>query len=204
MRELLPVIFTLSEGIQDYVGDDVRVLVSEGCHLCKPKVSGLGQENDRMSEVKGVCEMSDVIIACMGLDSSLEGEEGDEGNEFASGDKPNLNLPGLQQEVLEAIYASGKPVVLVLLSGSALAVSWADEHIPAIIQGWYPGAQGGRALASVLFGDYSPEGKLPVTFYRTTEELPDFTDYSMKGRTYRYMTQKALYPFGYGLSYTDF
>ena len=187
-----------------YVGDDVRVLVSEGCHLCKPKVSGLGQENDRMSEVKGVCEMSDVIIACMGLDSSLEGEEGDEGNEFASGDKPNLNLPGLQQEVLEAIYASGKPVVLVLLSGSALAVSWADEHIPAIIQGWYPGAQGGRALASVLFGDYSPEGKLPVTFYRTTEELPDFTDYSMKGRTYRYMTQKALYPFGYGLSYTDF
>lgn len=195
---------TLSEGIQDYVGDDVRVLVSEGCHLCKPKVSGLGQENDRMSEVKGVCEMSDVIIACMGLDSSLEGEEGDEGNEFASGDKPNLNLPGLQQEVLEAIYASGKPVVLVLLSGSALAVSWADEHIPAIIQGWYPGAQGGRALASVLFGDYSPEGKLPVTFYRTTEELPDFTDYSMKGRTYRYMTQKALYPFGYGLSYTDF
>src|SRR5699024_3395880 len=84
------------------------------------------------------------------------------------------------------------------------AVSWADEHMPAIIQGWYPGAQGGRALASVLFGDYSPEGKLPVTFYRTTEELPDFTDYSMKGRTYRYMTQKALYPFGYGLSYTDF
>lgn len=195
---------TLSEGIQDYVGDDVRVLVSEGCHLCKPRVSGLGQENDRMSEVKGVCEMSDVIIACMGLDSSLEGEEGDEGNEFASGDKPNLNLPGLQQEVLEAIYESGKPVVLVLLSGSALAVTWADEHIPAIIEGWYPGAQGGRALASVLFGDYSPEGKLPVTFYRTTEELPAFTDYAMKGRTYRYMTQKALYPFGYGLSYTDF
>lgn len=195
---------TLSEGIQDYVGDDVRVMVSEGCHLCKPKVSGLGQENDRMSEVRGVCEMSDVIIACMGLDSSLEGEEGDEGNEFASGDKPNLNLPGLQEEVLETIYASGKPVVLVLLSGSALAVTWADEHIPAIIEGWYPGAQGGRALASVLFGDYSPEGKLPVTFYRTTEELPAFTDYAMKGRTYRYMTQKALYPFGYGLSYTDF
>lgn len=195
---------TLSEGIQDYVGDDVRVLVSEGCHLCKPKVSGLGQENDRMSEVKGVCEMSDVIIACLGLDSSLEGEEGDEGNEFASGDKPNLNLPGLQQEVLETAYASGKPVILVILSGSALAVTWADEHIPAIIEGWYPGAQGGRALASVLFGDYSPEGKLPVTFYRTTEELPAFTDYAMKGRTYRYMTQKALYPFGYGLSYTDF
>jgi beta-glucosidase len=196
--------YTISEGIQDYVGEDVRVMVSEGCHLCKSRVSGLGQENDRLSEVRGVCEASDVIIACMGLDSSLEGEEGDEGNEYASGDKPNLSLPGLQKQVLEEIYKSGKPVVLVLLSGSALDVSWADAHIPAIIEGWYPGAQGGRALAAVLFGDYSPEGKLPVTFYRSTEELPAFTDYSMKGRTYRYMEQEALYPFGYGLSYTDF
>lgn len=196
--------YTISEGIQDYVGEDVRVVYSEGCHLCKTKISGLSQGNDRMAEVKGVCEMSDVIIACMGLDSSLEGEEGDEGNEFASGDKPNLSLPGLQQEILEAIWASGKPVVLVLLSGSALAVTWADEHIPAIIEGWYPGAQGGKALASVLFGEYSPEGKLPVTFYRSSEELPAFTDYAMKGRTYRYMQEKPLYPFGYGLSYSDF
>ncbi len=196
--------YTISEGIQDYVGEDVRVMVSEGCHLCKPRVSGLGQENDRLSEVRGICEASDVIIACMGLDSSLEGEEGDEGNEFASGDKPNLSLPGLQQQVLEEIHKSGKPVILVLLSGSALAVSWADDHIPAILEGWYPGAQGGRALAAVLFGDYAPEGKLPVTFYRSTEELPAFTDYSMKDRTYRYMEQDALYPFGYGLSYTDF
>lgn len=195
--------YTITEGIQDYLGEDVRVMVSEGCHLCRPKVSGLGQENDRISEVRGVCEESDVIIACMGLDSSLEGEEGDEGNEFASGDKPNLSLPGLQEEVLKEIYQSGKPVVLVILSGSALAVTWADEHIPAILEGWYPGAQGGRALASVLFGEYSPEGKLPVTFYRTSEELPDFRDYDMKGRTYRYMKQDALYPFGYGLSYTD-
>ncbi|WP_124068147.1 glycoside hydrolase family 3 C-terminal domain-containing protein [Clostridium sp. E02] len=195
---------TVTEGIQDYLGDDVRVLVSEGCHLCKEKVSGLGQVNDRISEVRGVCESSDVIIACMGLDSGLEGEEGDEGNEFASGDKPNLKLPGLQEDVLKELEKSGKPVVLVLLSGSALAVTWADEHIPAILQGWYPGAEGGRALASVLFGENSPEGKLPVTFYRSTEELPAFTDYSMKDRTYRYMKQDALYPFGYGLSYTDF
>ncbi|MCR1842682.1 glycoside hydrolase family 3 C-terminal domain-containing protein [Murimonas intestini] len=196
--------YTISEGIQDYVGDDVRVLYSEGCHLCKKKVSGLGQENDRLAEVRAVCDSSDVVIACLGLDSSLEGEEGDEGNEFASGDKPGLSLPGLQQEILEAACESGKPVILVILSGSALAVTWADEHVPAIIEGWYPGAMGGKALASVLFGEYSPEGKLPVTFYRTTEELPDFRDYSMKGRTYRYMEQKALYPFGYGLSYTDF
>lgn len=196
--------YTISEGIQEYVGDDVRVLVAEGCHLCKSKMNGLGQDHDRMAEVRGVCELSDVVIACMGLDSSLEGEDGDEGNEFASGDKPNLSLPGLQQEILEAIYASGKPVVLVLLSGSALAVTWAEEHIPAIVEGWYPGAQGGKALAEILFGEYSPEGKLPVTFYRTTEELPPFQDYAMKDRTYRYMRQDALFPFGYGLSYTDF
>lgn len=196
--------YTVSEGIQDYVGDDVRVLYSEGCHLFKKRISGLGQENDRLAEVRAVCDNSDVVIVCLGLDSSLEGEEGDTGNEFASGDKPNLSLPGLQQDILEAACESGKPVVLVLLSGSALAVTWADEHVPAIIEGWYPGAMGGKALASVLFGDYSPEGKLPVTFYRTSEELPDFRDYSMKGRTYRYMQQKALYPFGYGLSYTDF
>ncbi len=196
--------WTILEGIQEYLGDDVRVLASEGCHLCHKKSQGLGQEDDRISEVKGVCANSDVIIACLGLDSGLEGEEGDQGNEYASGDKPNLELPGLQQHVLETICSFGKPVILVLLSGSALAVNWADEHVPAILQGWYPGAQGGRAIADVIFGEKNPEGKLPVTFYRSTEELPEFTDYSMKGRTYRYMKSEALYPFGYGLSYTDF
>ncbi len=195
---------TISEGIQDYVGDDVRVFYSEGCHLYKEKVGGLSINNDRLSEIKAVCRESDVVIACMGLDSGLEGEEGDEGNQYASGDKPNLNLPGLQEETLKVIYESGKPVVLVLLSGSALAINWADEHIPAIIQGWYPGAEGGRAIAEAIFGEYSPEGKLPITFYRSTEELPEFTDYSMENRTYRYMKTEALYPFGYGLSYTNF
>lgn len=196
--------FTISEGIQDYVGEDIRVLVSDGCHLYKDGISGLSKGRDRASEVKAVCEASDVIVMCLGLDSGLEGEEGDAGNQYASGDKPNLNLPGKQQEILEIAYASGKPVVLVLLSGSALAVNWAQEHIPAILQGWYPGAQGGRAIARVLFGDANPEGHLPVTFYHSTEELPAFTDYSMKGRTYRYMQQEALYPFGYGLSYTRY
>lgn len=195
---------TVLEGIQDYVGDEVRVLYSEGCHLYKDRTSALAQANDRISEVKGVCEASDVIVAVMGLDADLEGEEGDTGNEYGSGDKPNLNLPGMQQEVLEAAKASGKPVILVLLSGSALAVTWADEHLDAVIQGWYPGARGGKAIAEILFGAANPEGKLPVTFYRTTEELPEFEDYSMRGRTYRYMEQEALYPFGYGLSYTDY
>jgi len=193
---------TVLEGIQNYVGDDVRVRYSEGCHLCRDKVQALASGPDRMAEVKAVCEESDVIIACLGLDSGLEGEEGDQGNQFASGDKPNLNLPGIQEDVLKLIVSSGKPVVLVLLSGSALAVNYADEHVDAILQGWYPGAQGGNAIAKILFGEFCPEGKLPVTFYRTTEELPAFTDYNMKGRTYRYMKNEALYPFGYGLSYT--
>ncbi len=196
--------YTISEGIQDYVGDEVRVLCSEGCHLYKDKISDLSQGSDRLAEVRGICDASDVVILCLGLDAGLEGEEGDEGNQYASGDKPGLDLPGKQQELLEVAYESGKPIVLVLLSGSALAVTWADEHIPAIIQGWYPGAQGGNAIARVLFGEKNPEGRLPVTFYRTTEELPEFTDYAMKGRTYRYMETQALYPFGYGLSYTDF
>jgi beta-glucosidase len=195
---------TVLEGIKEYLGEEVRVYYSEGCHLFKKGVQGLSTGNDRIAEARAVCDMSDVVIACFGLDPGLEGEEGDQGNEFASGDKPNLNLPGIQEDVLKALYECGKPVILVLLSGSALSIPWADEHIPAILQGWYPGAQGGRAIAQILFGEYSPEGKLPITFYRTSEELPEFTDYSMKERTYRYMTNEALYPFGYGLSYTSF
>ncbi|NLU53524.1 MAG: glycoside hydrolase family 3 protein [Clostridiaceae bacterium] len=195
---------TVLEGIQDYLGDKVKVLYSEGCHLYKESISSLAGPNDRLSEVKAVCKYSDVVIACLGLDSGLEGEEGDEGNQFASGDKPNLNLPGIQEDILKTIHASGKPVILVLLSGSALAVNWAHENVHAIIQGWYPGAMGGRAIAEAIFGEFSPSGKLPITFYKSTEELPDFTDYSMSNRTYRYMKQDALYPFGYGLSYGKF
>lgn len=191
--------YTFSEGIQDYVGEDVRVLVSDGCDLYKE-----GWKTNRTAEVRQMCSESDVVIACMGLDASIEGEQGDAGNDFASGDKINLDLPGEQQQILEAAYESGKPVILLLLAGSALAVTWADEHIDAILQCWYPGAQGGKAIARILFGEVSPQGHLPITFYRTTKELPEFEDYSMKGRTYRYMTTEALYPFGYGLTYTQF
>jgi beta-glucosidase len=197
---------TVLEGIQDYLGDEVRVMVSEGCPMYQDRFQNLSEKgsSDRMAEAKGVCEQSDVVIAVMGLDSGLEGEEGDQGNQFASGDKPNLQLPGHQEELLRVLVESGKPVVLVLLSGSALAINYAEENIPAIVQAFYPGAQGGNAIARMLFGDVNPQGKLPVTFYRTDEELPAFTDYSMKGRTYRYMEREALYPFGYGLSYTRF
>lgn len=206
--------YTVTEGIQDYLekyemsgvvnadgkqAHHVRVLTSEGCHLYKE-----GWKTNRTSEVEAVCEASDVVILCMGLDSTIEGEQGDAGNDFASGDKINLNLPGEQQQIVETAVASGKPVILLYLSGSALTVGTMEDKIPAIMQCWYPGAQGGRAIANILFGKVSPQGHLPVTFYKTTEELPDFKDYSMKNRTYRYMRNEALYPFGYGLTYTTF
>lgn len=195
--------YTVSESIQDYIvqnkADNIRVLVSEGCHLYKES-----WKTNRTSEVKAICEESDIIIACMGLDASIEGEQGDAGNDYASGDKLNLNLPGEQQQILDTILEYNKPVILLLLSGSALAVNKAEEYADAIMQCWYPGAMGGIAIARTLFGEVSPEGHLPVTFYRSTDELPDFTDYSMKNRTYRYMKNEALYPFGYGLTYTDF
>ena len=195
---------TVLEGIEDYVGENVRVLYSEGCHLYRDRTSNLAMEHDRDSEVRAVCEASDVVIAVVGLDATLEGEEGDTGNEYGSGDKPNLNLPGLQPDIIRIAKESGKPVIVVLLAESAMALSWEDEHVDAILDGFYPGAQGGAAIAEILFGGANPEGKLPITFYQTTEELPEFTDYAMKGRTYRYMENEALYPFGYGLSYTTY
>jgi beta-glucosidase len=195
---------TILEGLQDYLGEEVTVRYSEGCHLYLEHVSDFGICNDRLSEVKAVCEESDVIIACFGLDSSIEGEEGDPNNKYASGDKTSLELPGIQQQVLKAICDSGKPVILVMLSGSSLSIGEEEQRVKAILQAWYPGAQGGRAVAELLFGERSPEGKLPVTFYDSINDLPEFTDYAMENRTYRYMDKEALYPFGYGLSYTTF
>lgn len=142
-----------------------------------------------------------VTILCVGLDETLEGEEGDAGNSYASGDKTSLQLPDSQIALMEAVAQCGKPVVLCLCAGSDIDMSYASEHFNAVIQLWYPGAQGGRAAARMLFGEVSAFGKLPVTFYNTLEELPEFTDYSMKGRTYRYMENEAQYPFGYGLNY---
>jgi beta-glucosidase len=196
---------TVLEGIQNALNtQDTRVFYAQGCDLYKDRVEPLALASDRIAEAVSAAERADAVVLCLGLDATLEGEEGDAGNSYASGDKPDLNLPGEQQKLMEAVYAAGKPVILVLLSGSALAVNWADKHIPAIVQAWYPGAEGGAAVASLLFGEFSPSGRLPVTFYRSSEELPDFHDYSMENRTYRYMRKEALYPFGYGLSFTDF
>ena len=194
---------TVLEGIQDYVGEKARVIYSEAFHLYREKFGDVTKENDRISELRAVIDQSDVVIACLGLDSGLEGEEGDQGNAYASGDKQNLSLPGKQTDVLRILAECKKPVILLLLSGSALILENLEEQFPAIMQCFYPGAEGGHAIAQILFGERSPEGKLPVTFYRSTEELPEFTDYSMKNRTYRYMKKEALYPFGYGLSYAD-
>ena len=192
---------TVLEGIQDCMGEDVRVFYSEGCHLFKDRVENLGLRQDRISEAVAVAKNSDVVVLCLGLDETLEGEEGDTGNSYASGDKVDLLLPEVQRELLEAVVAAGKPVILVNMTGSAMDLRYAQEHCAAIVQAWYPGARGGRVVADILTGEISPSGKLPVTFYRDTEELPDFEDYSMKGRTYRYFTGEVLYPFGYGLTY---
>lgn len=195
---------TVLEGIQDKVGNSHgRVLYSEGSHLFKDRVENLAWENDRIAEAVIVAKHSDVVVLCVGLNETLEGEEGDTGNSYASGDKNDLLLPEPQRKLMEAVFAVGKPVVVCLMAGSAIDLSEAQDRAAAVLQLWYPGARGGKAVADILFGDCSPSGKLPVTFYRTLEELPAFEDYSMKGRTYRYMEQEALYPFGYGLTYGD-
>ena len=195
---------TILEGVREYADKaGVRVYYSEGCHLFRDRVEPLAQKDDRLAEAVTVAEHADVVILCLGLDSTIEGEEGDTGNAQAAGDKLDLNLPGTQQKLLEAVVGTGKPTILVLGTGSALAVNWADEHCSAILNAWYPGSHGGKAVADIIFGTCSPSGKLPVTFYRGTEDLPEFTDYSMKGRTYRYMTCESLYPFGYGLTYSE-
>ncbi|HEX8118164.1 MAG TPA: glycoside hydrolase family 3 C-terminal domain-containing protein, partial [Pyrinomonadaceae bacterium] len=148
---------------------------------------------------------ADAVVLVLGISSQLEGEEMNVREPgFKGGDRTDINLPARQQALLEAVAATGRPVVLVLMSGSALAVNWADAHVAAIVQAWYPGEEGGTAVADVLFGDYNPAGRLPVTFYKSVEQLPPFESYAMEGRTYRFFKGEPLYPFGHGLSYTRF
>lgn len=150
-------------------------------------------------------KQAEVVVMCMGLTARMEGEEMDvEIDGFRGGDRTNLDLPQVQQELIKEIYALGKPVVLVLLNGSALAINWESENIPAIVEAWYPGQAAGTAIADVLFGDYNPAGRLPVTFYKSVNDLPSFEDYNLSSQTYRYFRGEPLYPFGYGLSYTSF
>ena len=192
---------TILEGIQEEAGEEIRVLYAEGCEMAADRTEPLAMPHDRESEAVAVALSSDIVVLCLGLDETLEGEEKDEGNHYGSGDKEDLSLPLVQRRLLDRVASVGKPVILILTAGSAIDLYEADARCAAVLLAWYPGARGGIAAADILFGKVSPSGKLPVTFYRSLSGLPDFTDYSMKGRTYRYIEQSPLYPFGFGLTY---
>lgn len=156
-------------------------------------------------EAISVAKESDVVIMCMGITPRMEGEEMDVKAEgFRGGDRTKIGLPPVQEDLIKSIHALGKPIILVLLNGSALAINWADQHIPAIVEAWYPGQAAGTAIADVIFGDYNPGGKLPVTFYKSEQDLPPFDQYAITSQTYRYFKGQPLYPFGFGLSYSSF
>ena len=192
---------TALEGIRNAAGDDVRLLYSDGCDLSLTKPDVLSRDYHRIAEAKAIMNRSDLVILVIGLNETLEGEEGDEGNMYRSGDKPDLLFPKTQRKLIDTVIASGKPFVTVVMAGSAMDLSALEEKSSAILQAWYPGALGGQSIGDILFGKVNPSGKLPVTFYKDTNDLPDFEDYSMKGRTYRYLETEPLYPFGYGLTY---
>ena len=156
-------------------------------------------------EAVKAAQQSDIVIACVGLSPNLEGEEMPVHLDgFSGGDRTTISLPAVQEDLLKAVAATGKPLIVVLENGSALAIDWAAQHASAILEAWYPGEEGGTAIAETLAGDTNPAGRLPLTFYASLDQLPPFADYSMQNRTYRYFTGKPLYAFGYGLSYTTF
>ncbi len=191
---------TYLQGVQNACSGKARVLYAQGCHLYSAKPDSLAAEDRRMAEAIQAAQDADAVILCLGLDATMEGEEGDAGNAFASGDKLDLELPEVQRRLLAAVIATGTPVVTVVSAGSALRV----EDGNAVLYAWYPGQAGGDALADLLFGRVSPSGKLPLTLYRSIDQLPPFEEYAMTGRTYRYFTGEPLYPFGYGLSYARY
>lgn len=195
---------TVLQGIQNELGSKARVLYSEGCDIEKDRVENLAQSNDRLSEAVAMAKASDVVVLVVGLNETLEGEEGDEGNSYKSGDKNDLLLPECQRNLMDKVLEVGKPTVIVLLAGSSVDLLSAGDKADAVLLGWYPGVMGGKAISDILFGKVSPSGKLPVTFYHQSDLslMPDFTDYSMKGRTYRFFKGKPLYPFGFGLTYS--
>jgi beta-glucosidase len=160
-----------------------------------------------LADALALARAADVVVYVGGISPDFEGEEFSGTNQydgFSGGDRTRIELPPVQEDFLKALAATGRPVVVVNCSGSAIALRWETDHLPALLQAWYPGEQGGRAVAEVLFGDVNPGGRLPVTFYRATEDLPDFEDYSMSNRTYRYFGGRPLFAFGHGLSYTKF
>lgn len=193
--------FTVLDGIQNIAGDDMRVLYAKGAHLFKNREEDLAKSDDRIAEAVTVAEHSDVVVVCLGLDETLEGEEGDTGNAYSSGDKKTLQYPLPQRNLLKALIATKKPLIVCSMTGSAMDMCEIDASAAAVLQTWYPGARGGKVIAEILFGQKEPTGKLPITIYKDIDGMPDFKDYSMKGRTYRFLEKEPLYPFGYGLHY---
>jgi beta-glucosidase len=198
---------TILAGIQAIAGPKIDVTYIEGCPLALKKDNSDAPDPQMTADALAAARAADVVIYVGGINSQMEGEEMSRANSlvgFNGGDRTKIELPLPQENLLKALYATGKPVIFVNCSGSAIAMPWETKNLPAIVQAWYPGEQGGRAVGEVLFGEVNPAGRLPVTFYKSTADLPDFEDYSMSNRTYRYFEGKPLFAFGYGLSYTTF
>ncbi len=189
---------TILNGLQDEF--DGRIIYAKGCHATKTDGNWTGFP---LREAIITAKMADVVVLCMGLNPSIEGEEGDDFNGDKAGDKNDLNLPSPQLKLYEEIMKLGKPTVFINVSGSAVALCDQNKRCDAVLQCFYPGSEGGHAVADILLGKYSPSGRLPVTFYKSTEDLPPFRDYSMENRTYKFFKGEPLYPFGYGLTYGD-
>jgi beta-glucosidase len=198
---------TILDGIKSVAGTNVEVVYEPGCPLALAK-DGSNKPDDKMTaDAVAAAQAADAVIYVGGINARLEGEEMTRANGFdgfLGGDRTKIELPSVQEDLIKALHATGKPVVFVNCSGSAMAMPWEAKNLPAILQAWYPGEQGGRAVADVLFGDANPAGRLPITFYRSTDDLPAFENYSMSNRTYRYFNGKPLFAFGHGLSYTKF
>ena len=191
-------------GIREKLKGSSEVIYARGCSWADGLQEDISSE-DLKREAMEASRKADIVIMVMGITPRLEGEEMKVNVEgFRGGDRTRIDLPDVQEDLIHSVASVGKPVVLVLLNGSALAIDWEKENIPAIVEAWYPGQAGGEAIADVIFGDYNPGGRLPVTYYRSVNDLPPFEDYSMNNRTYRYFEGEVLYPFGYGLSYTSF
>jgi len=196
---------TILDGIKAVAGPNIEVTCTYGCPLAISNDNSNQPTPEMTAEAIAEAKAADVVIYVGGLDSTLECEEHDvEYQGFIAGDRKRIELPSPQEDLLKALYGTGKPVIFVNCTGSAIAMPWEASHLPAIVQAWYPGEQGGRAVGEVLFGEVNPAGRLPLTFYQSTTDLPDFDDYSMSNRTYRYFNGQPLYAFGHGLSYTTF
>jgi beta-glucosidase len=188
-------------------GRKVALEISYGTRNSTPRAELIWTKanNAPSTEAIAAAKNADVVIAVVGITSQLEGEEmpvSEPG--FLGGDRTSLDMPQPEEDLVEAVAGTGKPVAFVLMNGSALAVNWINEHANAVLEAWYPGEEGGTAVAQTLSGKNNPAGRLPVTFYKSVDQLPNFEDYGMANRTYRYFNGKPLYPFGYGLSYTTF